>query len=232
MSPNYIQTNTYSMKQKILDLLKTKFTGVQESVLSRIADKLAKTALTEETATTAIEGVTIQTVIDSYADSRVGEATNTAVANYEKKHGIKDGKTVEKTNETQPPGGDPNDIATIIANALKPLHDKIAAFETGKTTDTRRQALEKKLTDVKAPAAFKSQTLNYLDKLNLSDDEYLQFETEVITNAGQLIQETANAGLSNQQQPFVISAGGGSAKAVETDIQKWAENKNPAQTGK
>jgi hypothetical protein len=36
------------MKQKILEALKAKFQGSNANVLSRIADKLAKTATTEE----------------------------------------------------------------------------------------------------------------------------------------------------------------------------------------
>lgn len=220
-----------NMKTKILELLKTKFTGVQESVLSRIADKLAKTALTDEQATTAVEGVTIQTVIDSYADSRVGEATNTAVSNYEKKHGIKDGKPVDTPVDTPPAPGADKDIAKIIADALKPLQDKIASFETGKTTETRRQTLAQKLTDAKAPEVFKNQILKTIDKMNLSDEEYAEFETEVITNAGQLVQEAANAGLGMQHNPFGAGAGTGGKDVAVTDIKKWAEQKNPA-TGK
>ena len=214
------------MKTKILELLKTKFAGVQDSVLSRIADKLAKTALTEEQATTAVEGVTIQSVIDSYADSRVGEAANTAVANYEKKHGIKDGKTVEGQPAEPKPGGDPNDIATIVANALKPLQDKISAFENGKTTDTRRTTLENKLTEAKAPEAYKNQILKTVDKLNLSDEEFETYATEAISNAATLIQEDANNRLNQQHQPFVSVCGGGKT-VVEQDMKEWAVGKTP-----
>ncbi len=212
------------MKTKILELLKTKFTGVQDSVLSRIAEKLAKTATTDEQATTAVEGVTIQTVIDSYADSRANEATLTAVGNYEKKHGIKDGKP---TAEPQPGGGEPqSEIAKIIEAALKPLQDKIAAFESGKTTETRRSVLEAKLTEAKAPEAFKNQTLKFIDKMNLSDEEFATYTEEVIANAATLIQDDANRGLGGQHQPF-SSVGGGGKTGIEQDIKQWAESKTP-----
>jgi hypothetical protein len=213
------------MKTKILELLKTKFVGVQDSVLSRIADKLAKTALTDEQVTTAVEGVTIQTVIDSYADSRANEATLTAVGNYEKKHGIKDGKPT--TAEPQPGGGEPqSEIAKILEAALKPLQDKIAAFESGKTTETRRSVLEAKLTEAKAPEAFKSQTLKFIDKMNLTDEEFATYTEEVIANAATLIQDNANRGLGGQHQPF-SSVGGGGKTGIEQDIKQWAESKNP-----
>ena len=83
------------MRKEILDALKAKFTGVSDAILGRIADKLAKTATTAEQVATAVEGVTFQQVLESYGDSRATEAQQTAVSNYEKKHGLKDGKQVK-----------------------------------------------------------------------------------------------------------------------------------------
>ena len=87
------------MKAQLLALLIAKFMGVSEQILSRIADRLAKTATTEDQVTTAVEGVTLQSVIDSYADGRATDATNTAISNYEKKHGL--------TNGQKATGGEP-----------------------------------------------------------------------------------------------------------------------------
>ena len=66
------------MRKEILDALKTKFPGVSESILGRIADKLSKTATNAEQVKTAVDGVTIQQVIESYGDSRATEASATA----------------------------------------------------------------------------------------------------------------------------------------------------------
>ena len=84
------------MRKQILEALKAKFEGVSEAVLGRIADKLAKTVTTEEQVATAVEGVTLQQVIDGYADSRATEAQKTAVRSYEQKHGLKDGVKVKE----------------------------------------------------------------------------------------------------------------------------------------
>ena len=46
------------MREFILTALKAKFTGVNANILGRVADMLAKTATTEEEATTAVAGVT------------------------------------------------------------------------------------------------------------------------------------------------------------------------------
>lgn len=87
------------MYEQILAALKAKFPGVSEAILSRIARNLANTATTDVQVTTAVEGVTMQSLLESYGDSRANEASESAVRNYEKKHGLKDGKAV---NQTQP----------------------------------------------------------------------------------------------------------------------------------
>ena len=89
------------MKKKLLDALKTKFAGIDEAVLERIAAKKAE-GVTDETKITAIvDGISIQDVVKLYGDYRANEAATSSVNNYEEKHGLKDGKPVEK-------GGDGN----------------------------------------------------------------------------------------------------------------------------
>ena len=130
------------MRKEILDALKAKFTGVSDAILGRIADKLAKTATTAEQVATAVEGVTFQQVLESYGDSRATEAQQTAVSNYEKKHGLKDGKQVkggasaEHNDEpdNQHGNGD-NDIpawAKAIIDGQKSLSDRLATIEGDK----------------------------------------------------------------------------------------------------
>ena len=80
------------MRKEILDALAAKFPGVSAAILGRIADRMAKTAATAEDVNTAVDGVTFQQVLESYGDSRATEAQQTAVQNYEKKYGLKEGK--------------------------------------------------------------------------------------------------------------------------------------------
>lgn len=44
---------------------------------------------------TIVDGVTFQSVLESYADSRTNEAVTSAVANYEKKYNLKNGKPIQ-----------------------------------------------------------------------------------------------------------------------------------------
>ena len=40
-----------------------------------------------------VEGISFSDVLNSYGDFRAGDASKTAVSNYEKKHNLKDGKS-------------------------------------------------------------------------------------------------------------------------------------------
>ena len=144
------------MKKQILEALKAEFQGVSEAILNRIADKLAKTVTTAEQVATAVEGVTIQQVIESYGDSRATEAQQTAVHNYETKYGLKDGVKVDdgggsqggqqggvQTVQTQQQGGDaiPTWAQTLI-DSNKALTERLNKMDVDRTTATRKQQLQ------------------------------------------------------------------------------------------
>jgi len=95
------------MKEKILEMLKTKFNGVSEQTLNRMADKAAKTVTDEDGATTYVDGLVFQSVIDSEADYRATKATQTSIENYEKKHNLKEGKPLESKKEPEPKKEEP-----------------------------------------------------------------------------------------------------------------------------
>lgn len=80
------------MKTKLFEALKTKFEGVSEQTLNRIAEKAAKTVTEDDAVQPYVDGVTFQNVIDSEADYRATKGSLTAIENYEKKFNIKDGK--------------------------------------------------------------------------------------------------------------------------------------------
>lgn len=181
------------MKKTILDALKAKFVGVGEAILDRVATKLARTVVTAEQVATAVEGVTIQQVIESYGDSRATEAQQTAVHTYETKYGLKDGQKIDGggsgqqtttttvQTETQPAaGGDiAAQIAAAVSAAVKPLTDEIAALKTGRVTETRRQQLNAvigKLTDENVRKAYERTPIE-----NLSDEEFTTLLGEVST---------------------------------------------------
>lgn len=213
------------MRKEILDALKAKFLGVSDSVLGRIADKLAKTATTAEQVKTAVEGVTIQQVIESYGDSRATEASNTArenaVKDYESRYGLKDG--VKVTNNTniggeQPTGGsatNPTGGDETPAWA-KTLLERIGRLETSKTTETRKQQLNAIIGKLPETTRKAYERLP-LDKY--SDEEFTTMLGEVTTEVEGIVDETqARGGVFGKP-----SATGGTIQQTElTEAQKAA----------
>lgn len=98
------------MRKKLITALATKFSGVEARVLGRIADNLmhSKTIESDEDVNSAVEEVTFADILKSYGDSRAAEASKTAVSNYEKKHGLKDGKPASTEDDGNE--GDDDDL--------------------------------------------------------------------------------------------------------------------------
>lgn len=203
------------MYKEILEALKTKYVGVSETILDRVARNLAKTVTKSEDVQTAVDGVTFQQVLDSYGDSRATDATKTAVANYEKKHGLKDGKSVAAetttTTEETPAVETQEDApawAKAIVQSVKTLSDTVATMQGAELNKSRKQ----KLDEIIAPLS-ELQRKGY-ERINLKDlknDEFDNLLTEIkgevgeITKAqgvkGAVFGKPTVAGSTVQQQP-------------------------------
>ena len=134
--------------EQILAGLQQKFAGVDTATLTRIATKKAEGVTDETKVTSIVEGISFQDVMQNYGDFRAGQAQTSAVSNYEKKHGLKDGKPIENPKPEPPKPNDPpkpqeTDIAKLIADGIaagiKPFSDKLAAFEA-KEAQAQRMA--------------------------------------------------------------------------------------------
>lgn len=140
------------MKKKIIELLATKFEGVDDSILARVADtKAAKAVKTEEEAETFVEGITLSKLLNTYGDSRATESQKTAISNYEKQYGLKDGEKVNGGNLKEPgesskKGEDGDDETPSWAKKLlednKKLTERINAMEGEKKASTRKKQLQ------------------------------------------------------------------------------------------
>lgn len=158
--------------EQILTGLQQKFTGVDTAILTRIATKKAEGVTDETKVNSIVEGIGFSDVLNSYGDFRAGDASKTAVTNYEKRHNLKDGKPVETTTTTtqQQTTEQQPDMAKIIADAVsaavKPLSDKIAQFETEKSQATRQEQILAKAKEYGIPE-------NYAKRCAIKDDEDL-----------------------------------------------------------
>jgi peptidoglycan hydrolase-like protein with peptidoglycan-binding domain len=204
------------MKTKILEALKAKYEGVNEQVLSRIADKLAKTATTEEGVQPAVDGVTFQQILDAEADRRATEATQSAVTNYEKKHGLKDGQKVQtgggtekddpgKTTVTTEDGKlTPESLTAAIKAAMKPIEDKLSALETEKLSGTRKSKLDAVIKEL--PEGLKK-PYGRVTLKDMSEEEFDMFITETTEEVKGLVTEVSAKGAA-----FSTPLGGGPVK--------------------
>ncbi len=226
------------MRKEILDALTAKFSGVSATILGRIADKLAKTATTAEQVKTAVDGVPIQQIIDSYTESRVTEASQTAVANYEKKHGLKEGKKVDdggtpKTEpEPEPDKGGDNDlaktIAAAVAAAVKPLQEEIANFKQGRVTETRKQKLGAVIE--RLPENLRK-GYSRISVDSLSEDEFKTLIDETTAEVDEIVSE-ANAKGAVLGRPLGTASKGGANNVSGTgaDVKEATEEEAKAVT--
>lgn len=195
------------MKQAIFEALKAKFQGVSANILNRIADKLCKTVTTAEQVQTAVDGVTIQQVIESYADSRATEATQTAVHTYEQKYGLKDGVKIEQGSggggsgqggapvQTQQQGGGTDPVLLQTLQALqesnKQLSERLDRMDSDRTTSQRKQQLSGII--AKLPENLrKAYERTPVD--GLTDEQFNTLIGEVTTEVDGIVQATNQKG--------------------------------------
>ena len=136
--------------EKLFAALKTKFQGVEDATLQRIASKKAEGVTDESKVDSIVEGISFQDVLTSYGDYRADGAQKTAVSNYEKKHNIKDGKPIEEPKPQDPlptptPQSNPTEQVPAWAQSLidsnKTLSEKLAAMDAKTKADERNQQI-------------------------------------------------------------------------------------------
>lgn len=209
------------MKEKILQALKTKYTGVQSLILDRVADELAKTVTDETTIETAVGGVgglitTFSSLLQSEGDKRATSAVATAISGYEKQHNLKEGKPIEAPKQPEP-----GDISAIVAQAVKaaiePMQHKLNQYETKGATDVLVGKLKAKMADKKIPETFlKGRTIETEEML---DTVMAEIETDYTAVKQNLVNEGVVVELPKQSI--------GIPSAVDADIKAWADAKKP-----
>lgn len=143
----------FEMREFILQLLKAKWEGLSDAILTSLAKTLAKKVKTEDEATDLVEEMTLQQLMESYGDNRATAAQQSAVKNYEEKHGLKDGKKVSEgapededeleKKDTQPGGGDlAAQIKAAVEAAISPLQAELTEIKSVRKSDDRRKKLD------------------------------------------------------------------------------------------
>lgn len=140
--------------EQILAGLKTKFQGVEDATLQRIASNKAEGVTDESKVNSIVEGISFQDVLNSYGDYRADGAQKTAISNYEKKHNIKDGKPIEESKPQPTPTPAPQPTpqpkpaeevpawAQSLIESNKTLSEKLAAMDAKTKADARNQQID------------------------------------------------------------------------------------------
>lgn len=181
--------------EQILAALKTKFQGVEDATLQRIASKKSEGVTDESKVNSIVEGISFQDVLNSYGDYRADGAQKTAISNYEKKHNIKDGKPIEETKPQTPaptPQPKPAEEVPAWAKSLidsnKTLSEKLAAMDAKTKADIRYQQIDE------VAKSFGIPEFAYKGKQIADDADLNQYFTD-------LKQEMQNSGFQFVKSP-------------------------------
>ena len=184
--------------EQILAALKTKFQGVEDATLQRIASKKSEGVTDESKVNSIVEGISFQDVLTSYGDYRADGAQKTAISNYEKKHNIKNGKPVEEDKPQQPqtpaptPQPKPAEEVPAWAQSLidsnKTLSEKLAAMDAKTKADIRCQQIDE------VAKSFGIPEFAYKGKQIADDADLNQYFTD-------LKQEMQNSGFQFVKSP-------------------------------
>ena len=206
--------------EQILAGLQQKFAGVDTAILTRIATKKAEGVTDETKVNSIVEGISFSDVLNSYGDFRAGQAQTSSIANYEKRHGLKDGKPIETTTTTTTIKTEENkdDVpawAQALIDSNKSLSDKLTQFETEKAQATRSQQILAKAKEYGIPE-------NYAKRCAIKDDEdldaYFKDLKQEFANdgfKGVVPPDTAKKELENETQAF--------AKMIADDTKEIVE---------
>ena len=228
------------MKTAIINALKTKFEGVSDAILGRVADKLISSGKVKNEAdiADAVAGVTFQSILDSYGDSRADEAQKTAVKNYESKHKLKDGKPEEeqkpqeqqtgKGSETGGKADDTPDWAKQLIEQNQQFRQELDAMKQEKTTNNRQSRLAEVLKD--APEAVRTRYEKDFARMTFKDDEEFGGWLDELTPDIQQITSDFAAKGGVVSRPKGGSPGGGKTDTVNPYLKARVEERAKAET--
>lgn len=209
--------------EQILAGLQQKFAGVDTATLTRIATKKAEGVTDETKVTSIVEGISFQDVLTSYGDFRAGDARITAVANYEKKHNLKDGKPIENPEEKKDEKkDDKKDEVPAWAQALidsnKSLSEKLTAYEAEKAQAQRNSQISAVAKKYGIPE-FMLKDRNIPENTDL--DTYFKDMKQDMSNSGFQFAKAPETAEQKQEQEANAFA-----KMIEADTKSIVEQQN------
>ncbi|WP_373601662.1 hypothetical protein [Phocaeicola plebeius] len=209
--------------EQILAGLQQKFSGVDTATLTRIATKKAEGVMDETKVNSIVEGISFQDVMQNYGDFRAGQAQTSAVSNYERKHGLKDGKPVKEPEEKKEEKKDEKkdevpSWAQALIDSNKTLSEKLSAYESEKAQAQRNSQISAVAKKYGIPE-FMLKDRNIPENTDL--DTYFKDMKQDMSNSGfqfAKAPETAEQKQDKEASEF--------AKMIEADTKQIVEQQN------
>lgn len=214
------------MKEKLLTLLQTKFPGVDNAILDRIATKKSENVTDETQLTTITEGMSFQDVLTSYGDYRAGDATQTAVKNYEKRHNLKDGKPIEQpalggVQVNTPPSSEEPEWFKAYKRQQEERENVVKAKYEALEAQRIKAERESLLRTAAQAANINESALDDILKLASAMSEENPDEAKLKEGFASLQTRFVAAGLEGQETAFPLSTSDAQSKE---EAKVWAEN--------
>ena len=198
------------MNKIILEALTAKFEGVNAEILTRVADKLATKATTEEEAKELAEGVSFQDLLDRYADYRVQQASSK-----QPKPAPQEPKPAPAPQEPKP-NNEPSDVLPEWAKELK------AELESYKAQEANAKRLGK-LKDIlkELPESLRGRYERDFSRLTFKDDEdFTKWMEELTPDVSSILEDYKKMGGSVTNPK---GGGGNQEPTISAELQKKIE---------
>ena len=195
------------MNKIILEALTAKFEGVNAEILTRVADKLATKATTEEEAKELAEGVSFQDLLDRYADYRVQQASSK-----QPKPAPQEPKPAPAPQEPKP-NNEPSDVLPEWAKELK------AELESYKAQEANAKRLGK-LKDIlkELPESLRGRYERDFSRLTFKDDEdFTKWMEELTPDVSSILEDYKKMGGSVTNPK---GGGGNQEPTISAELQK------------
>ena len=181
-----------------MEALTAKFEGVNAEILTRVADKLATKATTEEEAKALAEGVSFQDLLDRYADYRVQQASS---------------KQPKPAPQEPKQPNEPSDVLPEWAKELK------AELESYKAQEANAKRLGK-LKDIlkELPESLRGRYERDFSRLTFKDDEdFTQWVEELTPDVSSILEDYKKMGGSVTNPK---GGGGNQEPTISAELQK------------
>lgn len=198
------------MNKIILEALTAKFEGVNAEILTRVAEKLATKATTEEEAKALAEGVSFQDLLDRYADYRVQQASSKQP---------KPAPQEPKPNDPKPAPQEPkqpNEPSDVLPEWAKDLKAELESYKAQEANAKRLGKLKDILKEL--PESLRGRYERDFSRLTFKDDEdFTQWVEELTPDVSSILEDYKKMGGSVTNPK---GGGGNQEPTISAELQK------------